>query len=148
VKAVALLALLAACPHGRVAPDFDLPGLDGQRVRLADLRGQVVLVNFWATWCAPCRIETPTLVALHQRGVAVVGVAMDDPDEDTAARVARFAAEHHVTYPIALGDDAVARAYGGLRLLPQTVIVDHDGTVLRTISGLASPSELDDALLR
>ena len=141
---VALAAVLAAsCAHGRPpAPDFDLPALDGRRVRLADLRGRVVVVNFWATWCAPCRVETPSLQALHERGVTVVGVDMDDPADDTAARVAAFAAEQHVTYPIVLGDDAVARAYGGLALLPRTVVVGRDGTVVGTISGMATPSDL------
>lgn len=139
-------------PPRRAAPDLDLPSLDGQRVRLSDLRGKVIVLDFWATWCAPCRIEMPRLVALHGRyrgrGLEVIGVAMDDAAPDTVDKVARFTAERRVDYPIALGDEALARAYGGLRLLPETFVIGRDGTVFESMSGLVGELELEKAVER
>jgi thiol-disulfide isomerase/thioredoxin len=95
------------------APDFTLESLDGKSVRLSDLRGKAVLLNFWATWCGPCKIETPWLVELQKQygsqGLQVIGVAMDDSGKD---EIAKFAKDMGVNYPVLLGKEAVGDDYG------------------------------------
>ena len=97
------------------APDFTLESLDGKSMRLSDLRGKAVLLNFWATWCGPCKIETPWLVELQNQygaqGLQVVGVAMDDSGKD---EIAKFAKDMGVNYPVLIGKEAVGDAYGGV----------------------------------
>jgi peroxiredoxin len=132
----------------RTAPDFALQSLEGRTVRLSDLRGKAVVLNFWATWCAPCRVEMPWLVELSRqyqtRGVEVVGVSMDDPGE--AAAVAQFARERGVPYTILLGNDAVGDAYGGMRLLPQTFFIGRDGRIVGSLVGVKDKSALEDGI--
>jgi peroxiredoxin len=134
----------AADGTGQTAANFALRALDGHTIRLSDFRGKVVLLNFWATWCAPCRVEMPWLVEFHQRyrsrGLEVVGVALDDGGRD---EIARFVRERHVDYIILLKDDAVADAYGGGRFLPQTFLIGRDGRILRHGSGLLDRTQLE-----
>lgn len=134
-----------------LAPDVVLPTLAGDSLRLAELRGRVVLVNFWATWCAPCRVEIPDLAALHtelaDEGLTVVGVALE---EDGPTVVAPFVAEHAIPYPIALDDGTAAGAFGGVLGLPTTFIIAPDGRVVRRLLGIFRPEEMRpllDALL-
>jgi len=132
------------------APDFTLPDLEGHQVVLGHYRGQVVLVNFWATWCAPCRTEIPDLMKLQAkygaRGFVVLGVAMDDDGRNVVApwiRMERFplgAGRQSVNYPILIGTDAVADRFGGVVGFPMTVLVGKDGRELRRVSG---PINLD-----
>ncbi len=130
---------------GKVAPDFLLSRLDGRNVRLSDYHGKVVIVNFWATWCAPCRIEMPWLVEFYQRyhaqGLEILGVSVDDGDRD---RVAKFVAEEKVNYTILLKDDTIADAYGGLRFLPQTFFVDRDGKIIKRTYGIREKIDFEN----
>ena len=107
----------------KVAPDFALQSIDGKTVRLSDFRGKAVLLNFWATYCAPCRIEMPWFVELQDRyaaeGLQVVGVAMDDASPDD---IEKFASELGVNYPILVGEETVGNAYGGVQFLPSTFL--------------------------
>lgn len=107
---------------GESAPDFELRPLDGRMMQLSSLRGKPVLLNFWATWCAPCRVEMPWLAELDQQyrpqGVEIVGVSLDDPGEEQA--VTKFIAERGVHYPILIGNSSVADLYGGVRFMPQS----------------------------
>src|SRR5690606_29554579 len=102
------------------APLFALPTLDGQNVSLADLRGQVVLVNFWASSCPPCRIEMPGFERIYRErrrdGVTIVGIATDIHARD---KIRAFLDEHDITYPILLATPAVIRDYGGVNALPE-----------------------------
>lgn len=125
------------------APDFERPALDGDPFRLADHRGEVVLVNFWATWCLPCKVETPDLVALQaelqDEGVRFVGVSLDEGGFDD---VRPFADEFGVNYPLVLDDGALLEPYGGLVALPTTLLVDRDGVVRYRLRGLTSGEQL------
>ena len=115
------------------APGFALTDLEGRTVRLEDLRGRLVVVNFWATWCTPCRLEIPALsrFARSHPDVVVLGLAVDD-DPDL---VRRTAAELEIDYPVLLSDIATRKAYG-IETLPTTVIVDPEGRVRSARSGL------------
>jgi len=131
--------------NGSVAPDFELKSLDGKQIRLSDFRGKAVLLNFWATWCAPCKIEMPWFVDLQKQyasqGLQVIGVAMDDSGEDT---IAKFAKEMAVNYPVLVGKEAVGDAYGGVEFLPTTFIIDRQGKVVERMFGLVGRSEFED----
>jgi cytochrome c biogenesis protein CcmG/thiol:disulfide interchange protein DsbE len=143
---VILLAAFAA--QAMPAPGFTLHTLDGRAVRLAGYRGKVVLVNFWATWCAGCRVEMPQFVGQyrrnHAKGLEIIGISMDDE----GAAIAPFLKEQHVNYTIVKGDAAVAKAYGGVRYLPQTVVIDRRGELVKTFDGPPDEKELDALLER
>jgi peroxiredoxin len=133
--AAALLAALPALPaHAAVqaqqpAPDFTLQRAEGGNLRLAEQRGQVVLINFWASWCGPCRVEMPHLNRLHDKykasGFMVLGVNIDDDPRHGAATAVRWG----VRFPVLLdASKAVTRRYD-LGAMPSTVLVDRDGRI-------------------
>lgn len=133
---------------GESAPDFELRSLDGRTARLSNLRGKPVLLNFWATWCAPCRVETPWLMELDQQyrpqGVQIIGVSLDDPDAEQD--VAKFIAQVGVPYTILIGDSSVADTYGGVRFMPQSFLIDRDGKITKTSLGLTDKHDLEEGL--
>ncbi len=132
---------------GALAPDFTLKTLDGKDVQLSSLRGKAVLLNFWATWCEPCKIEMPWLVDLQKKyrmqGLEIVGVAMDDSGEKT---IADFAHKMQVNYTVLVGSEKVAQMYGGLDGLPTSFFLGRDGKVVDTALGLVSESTIEDAI--
>jgi peroxiredoxin len=134
---------------GLMAPNFSLRTLDGSSVRLSDFRGRVVLLNFWAMWCTPCRVEILWLMELHQLyrgyGLEVVGVAVDNGDLD---ELAKFVRDRHVGYTVLLNDGAVRGAYGGLRLLPQTIFIGRDGRILQRHDGVVDKADLEVRIRR
>jgi thiol-disulfide isomerase/thioredoxin len=111
------------------APQFSLTDISGQKLSLADYKGKVVLLDFWATWCGPCRIEIPEFVQLQKRyrdqGLAVIGISMDDGP----APVREFYKQFNMDYPVALGDDKLAELYGGILGLPTTMVIGRDGRI-------------------
>jgi thiol-disulfide isomerase/thioredoxin len=129
------------------APDFTLQSLDGKSLRLSDLRGKAVLLNFWATWCAPCKIEMPWFVELQKefgpQGLQIVGVAMDDSSKDD---IAKFAKDMGVNYPVLLGKEAVGDAYGGVPALPESFFISRDGKIVDRIIGLKGKADIEDAI--
>ncbi len=129
------------------APDFALESLDGKSVKLSDLRGKAVLLNFWATWCGPCKIETPWLVELQNQyggqGLQVVGVAMDDSGKD---EIAKFAKDMGVNYPVLIGKEAVGDAYGGVPALPESFFIGRDGKIVDRIIGLKGRADIEDSI--
>lgn len=139
----AQLQALGSEAKGKQAPDFDLKTLDGKDVKLSSLKGQGVLVNFWATYCTPCKVEMPWLEELQKQyagqGFTVVGVAMDDAAPED---ISKFAKDMGVTYPIVLGTDAVGDSYGA-SFLPTSVYVGRDGKVVDRVYGLVNRKDIE-----
>ena len=133
---------------GKPAPDFLLSTLDGRRLRLSQFRGKTVLLNFWATWCTPCRVDMPWLAAFYERyrgqNFEIVGISMDDGDRDN---VAEFVRETKVGYTVLLKDDTVGSAYGGARFLPQSFFVGPDGRILAHTIGIRSKANIEADIL-
>ena len=132
---------------GALAPDFTLKTIDGKDVKLSDLRGKAVLLNFWATWCGPCKIEIPWFMELEKQyasqGLVVIGVAMDDNAKDV---VPKFAQDMKIDYPVLLGTDQVADQYGGVEGLPTTFYIGRDGKIVKRIAGLTSHSDIEESI--
>jgi thiol-disulfide isomerase/thioredoxin len=130
--------------QGKKAPAFTLVDLDGKKVSLADYKGKPVLVNFWATWCAPCKLEMPWFEEFRtkyaDKNLVILGIAEDDASKDEIAKTAKKAG---VTYPILLTDGKVAPAYGGVEMLPTSFYVGKDGTIVEQTSGLGGKDELE-----
>jgi thiol-disulfide isomerase/thioredoxin len=142
--------------NGKSAPAFALKDLSGKKVTLESYRGKAVLVNFWATWCGPCKIETPWLVELRDKyaaqGFEILGVDTEAEDlkpDDTAGwakdkgAVNKFIAEEKVSYPMLLDGDSISQAYGGLDDLPASFFVDRNGKVVAASVGLTSESDIE-----
>ena len=134
-------------PHmlGKVAPGFTLATLDGKNVSLSDYKGRPVLVNFWGTWCAPCKVEMPWFEEFRKQyaaqGFEILGLTDDvDAGKDAIAKVVRRTG---VTYPILLTDGKVQKAYGGLDNLPVSFYVDKNGGVVDETAGLGSKDEIE-----
>src|SRR5271169_6956279 len=132
---------------GNLAPDFDLQTLDGKNLKLSGLRGKAVLLNFWATYCGPCKIEMPWFVELQNQygpqGFQIVGVAMDDASKED---IGKFAKDMGVNYPILIGKESVGDQYGGVPALPESFLISRDGKIVDKIVGLIGKAEIEDAV--
>lgn len=131
--------------RGKAAPAFALTSLDGKKVSLADYKGRPILVNFWATWCGPCKVEMPWFEQFRKQyaaqGFEILGLADDvDAGKDAIAKVASKAG---VTYPILLTDGKVQTAYGGLDVLPMSFYVDRNGVIVEQTAGLGSKDQIE-----
>ena len=129
------------------APQLELRDLDGRVVRLGDYHGKVVLINFWATWCPPCRAEMPDLVRLQRehrkQGLQIIGITY--PPEKKA-RVRRFARSIKVNYPIILGTRQIKARFSSDETLPLTIVIDRDGKITDIISGILLREEFDEKI--
>lgn len=122
-----------------LAPEFKLLGVDGKPVNLADLHGKVVLLNFWATWCGPCRAEIPDLIDLQQKykeRLQIVGLTVDEDDPEAIKQVV---AESGINYPVAMAPVEVRMKYGGIAALPTSFVLDTLGRVVQKHEGLRDP---------
>lgn len=146
------LTVAAPTGAGKPAPDFTLQSIDGQTFHLADLRGKAVVVNFWATWCEPCKIEIPWLIEMQNKygakGFTVLGVAMDDEGKSVVApfvQTKRYDVNGQqlaMNYPIVIGNDDIANKFGGLLGYPTSVLFDKNGKQVKRITGLISYDEI------
>jgi cytochrome c biogenesis protein CcmG/thiol:disulfide interchange protein DsbE len=129
------------------APDFSLRDVDGKVVRLSDFKGKVVLLDFWATWCGPCKIEIPWFTEFERKhkdkGFAVIGVSMDEEGWDV---VRPFLAHMNVNYRVVIGNDTTAQAYGGIDALPTTFLIDREGRIAATHVGLTSKNDIENGI--
>lgn len=141
LAAIAALALLGFAAHA-----FELTDTDGKRHRLADYRGKWVVVNFWATWCAPCIKEIPEIAEFQRANASrtvVLGIAMDDEEDE---KVRQFARKVGHAYPLVLGDDDVEKAFGRVKVLPTTVVFDPSGKRVWDRTGTVTRKSLEDVI--
>lgn len=121
------------------APDFNLTGLDGKPVTLAGYKDKAILLNFWATWCGPCRAEIPDLVELQNKyrdHLQIIGLVVDDDDRDA---IKKFVAEFAINYPVALATNDLRLQYGGIPALPTSFVLDATGRIVQKHEGLRDP---------
>jgi len=150
------MAQYASPLKGKPAPAFALEDLSGKKVTLASYKGKAVLINFWATWCAPCKIETPWLIELRNQyaaqGFEVLGISTegdDLADNDKAgwakekADIQKSAQQMHIPYPVLINGDSLSAAYGGLDAMPTSFFVDRKGTVVASQLGLTSKDDIE-----
>ncbi len=148
---LAVAALVSACSSDnrrpasgmKPVPQFTLSSLDGKTVAMKNLSNKVVVIDFWATWCGPCREEIPHLNKLYSdykgQGLEIIGISMDDgPDV-----VKEFARELRMEYPLVMGNDELADQFGGILGLPTTFIVDRKGNIVKKFVGLPSAEVLN-----
>jgi thiol-disulfide isomerase/thioredoxin len=129
------------------APDFSLKDSYGRTLKLSDYKGKVILLDFWATWCGPCKIEIPWFIEFERKykdqGFAVIGVAMDDEGWQV---VNPFVSDLGINYRIVEGNDSVAQLFGGVEALPTTFLIDRLGRIAAVHVGLASKGDFEDGI--
>jgi len=127
----------------RLAPGFVRSDLNGQRVDLRALRGKVVLLNFWASWCGPCQVELPAFQSWQTKygssGLQVITVAMDDDTQPVTAVVKKL----QLRFPVVMGDDELGKKYGGILGLPITFLIARNGIIVERVNGAADLSQLE-----
>jgi len=160
LSAVLAVIGLAACSSGvkaaepvkpekerHSAPDFQLKDGDGKTVHLSDYKGKVVLLDFFATWCGPCKIEIPWFKEFERthkdKGFSVLGVAMDDEGWEV---VKPFLQELGVNYRVVMGNDPTAQAYGGVDALPTTFLIDREGRIAAVHVGLTGRKDFENGI--
>lgn len=142
-------ANFAGEPKGQSAPEFVLKDLNGKTVKLSDYKGKAVILNFWATWCPPCKTEIPWFEDLAEKyrgqGLEVIGVAMDDSSEED---IAKFAKDMKMNYTVLFGKEEIADSYGGVQGLPTTFYIDRNGKITERVLGLVSRKEIEENAVR
>lgn len=135
----------SAVEGGGAAPAFSLPDLTGKAVPLSDFRGKVVVLDFWATWCPPCRREIPDFIDLQRtygpRGLQIVGIALDEPE-----KVEAFVRQNGMDYPVLMGSDEVAALYGGIDGIPTTFLIDRQGKIAARFEGFRPKSVFEEEI--
>ncbi|SRR5579883_566840 len=144
----AMAAPMSADQAGpRPAPNFELKDVDGKVHHLSDYKGKVVMLNFWATWCPPCRKEIPEYIELQKQfgdqGVQFLGIALDD---EGLAKVKPWLTKNPVSYPILLPDDKVTAAYGDLSSIPVTFVIDRAGIIRASFVGLRQKPVVEEMI--
>jgi len=169
IPAFVIAALLAGCERQKIsadlppnlaevvsvteregfAPGFTWKGADGREIRFDDARGSVTLVNFWATWCGPCKAELPELVRISRkyadRGLRIIGVATDRVP-NAASLVAEYIGRYGIPYQVVLSTQEVERAFGNVRQMPTSVLVDREGRIVDILIGMRSEADFEKAI--
>ncbi len=139
--------LVDATAQQQKAPNFSLKSADGNTYQLSQFKGKVVLVNFWATWCGPCRREIPDFIEAYKnyksQGLEIIGVSVD---QDGWTKVTPFVAQNKINYPVVLMDDKVIANYGNFNAIPTTFIVDKSGNIVDTHTGVMTMSQLESKI--
>ena len=145
LTAVLFLICVSAAAQSPPKPKLSLKDIQGRSLKLSDYKGKVVLVNFWATWCVPCRTEIPDLIKLQRsyraRGLRILGITY--PPEKTSG-VRRFARKLKVNYRVAMGTKATKAVFTSSETLPMTIVIDRKGVVRAVIEGIMYPDEFDE----
>lgn len=142
---------------GKRLPDFTLEDLNGKKVTPAQYKGKALLVNFWATWCGPCKLETPWIVELRNQyasqGFEVLGISTDDIDRDDKPRfaeekqeIAKFVQRMHMPYPVLIDGGSLSKPFGGLDVMPMSFYVDRNGNVISAQAGITSKDEMEEKI--
>ena len=133
----------------RPAPGWELKDVDGKPVNFSRFKGKVVVLDFWATWCGPCRSEIPGYVKLQDKykdkGLVIIGVSLDQAGPEV---VKKFIGDFHLNYQVVMGDDAVVEAFGGVDGIPTTFLIDRTGTIRDKKVGAMETSEYEKVLLQ
>ena len=151
LTAILLVSLIVVVPvvsqELSKAPNFNLKTADGKTVELAKQKAKVVVLNFWATWCGPCKAEIPGFNELYEKyrtkGLEIIGISLDD---DGWSAIKPFVENVKVSYPIVLGDGELAEAYGGIEAIPTTFILDKKGKILNRHLGYLSKDDFEKIL--
>jgi peroxiredoxin len=141
---------------GKPAPEFSLPDVGGKKVSLADYKGKALLINFWATWCGPCKVETPWLVELRNQyasqGFEIIGISAEGDDvgpsdkegwDRDKSAIVKFVHDEHMPYPVLMDGDSLSKPYGGLDAMPTSFFVDRSGKIVAAQMGITSKSDME-----
>lgn len=129
------------------AADFKLKTLEGKEIKLSDYRGKIVIVDFWATWCPPCRKGIPDLISLqeeYKKDLVVIGISLDQ--QNTIKDLKPFIENYKINYPVVLGDEKVVKDYGGINAIPTSFIIDQKGNIVDSHVGLVPKTVYADQI--
>ena len=144
ISSVSLAGETNQVESAKLAPGWELTDLEGKTVRSSDFKGKVVVLDFWATWCPPCRAEIPDFIALQKKysseGLAVIGVSVDQASLKT---VKAFAEKNGINYPVVLADNKIVDSFGGIDGLPTTFLIDRNGNIVKQHLGFTPSTTIE-----